>query len=81
MNWLWLPIKWTGPGLEVRDEGEFWETGNHERLKEKMNLINDKINVISDELSIVTGSNLAKLSGDELASMIEALILKAFNDK
>jgi hypothetical protein len=69
------------PGLEVRDEGEFWETGNHETLKEKMNLINDKINVISDELSNVTGSNLAKLSGDELASMIEALILKAFNDK
>ena len=35
------------PELQVRDEGEFWETGNHETLKEKMNLINNKIDVIS----------------------------------
>jgi hypothetical protein len=69
------------PGLEVRDEGEFWETGNHEMLKEKMNLINDKIAVISSELSRVTGSNLEKLSADDLVSMIEALILNKFNDK
>ena len=63
------------PGLQVRDEGEFWETGNYETLKEKMNLINDKIDVISSELSRVTGSRLEKLSADELASLIEALIL------
>jgi hypothetical protein len=69
------------PGLEVRDEGEFWKTGNHEMLKEKMNLINDKIAVISSELSRVTGSNLEKLSVDDLVSMIEALILNKFNDK
>jgi hypothetical protein len=69
------------PGLEVRDEGEFWETGNYETLKEKMNLLNEKIDVISGELSRVTGSNLAELSADELASMIEALILNKFNDK
>ncbi len=69
------------PGLEVRDEGEFWRTGNHETLKEKMNLINHKLDVISSELSRVTGNNLTKLSGDELASMIEALIHSKFNDK
>jgi len=69
------------PGLEVRDEGEFWETGNHEILKEKMNLINDKIAIISSELSRVTGSDLEKLSADDLVSMIEALILNKFNDK
>jgi hypothetical protein len=68
------------PGLQVRDEGEFWETGNYETLKEKMNLINDKIDVISSELSRVTGSRLEKLSADELASLIEALILNKFND-
>jgi hypothetical protein len=69
------------PDLQVRDEGEFWETGNHETLKEKMNLINEKIDVISSELSRVTGSHLEKLSAADLASTIETLILNKFNDK
>jgi hypothetical protein len=69
------------PELQVRDEGEFWETGDHETLKEKMNLITEKIDSISGELSRVAGSHLEKLSADDLASMIEALILNRFNDK
>jgi hypothetical protein len=69
------------PELQVRDEGEFWETGNHETLKEKMNLINNKIDVISRQLSRVTGSHLEKLSADDLVSMIETLILNKFNEK
>ena len=69
------------PELQVRDEGEFWETGNHETLKEKMNLINNKIDVISRQLSRVTGNHLEKLSADDLVSMIEALILNKFNEK
>ncbi len=69
------------PELQVRDEGEFWETGNYETLKEKMNLINDKIEVISGELSRVTGSHLEKLSADELASMIEALLAAKFDEE
>jgi len=69
------------PELQVRDEGEFWETGNHETLKEKMNLINEKIDVISSELSRVTGSHLENLSADDLVSTIEALILNKLNDK
>lgn len=69
------------PGLEVRDEGNFWETGKHEMLKEKMNLINDNIDVISGELSRVTGSHLEKLSADDLVSTIETLILNKFDDK
>ena len=69
------------PELQVRDEGEFWETGNHETLKEKMNLINEKIDVISSELSRVTGSHFEKLSADDLVLMIETLILNKFNDK
>ena len=69
------------PELEVRDEGEFWETGNFKTLKEKMNLLNKKMDAISGELSRVSGSNLAELSADELASMIEALILNKFNGK
>ncbi len=68
------------PELQVRDEGEYWETGSYETLRNKMNLINEKIDSICGELSRVTGSRLEKLSADELASMIEALILNKFND-
>jgi hypothetical protein len=46
-----------------------------------MNLISDKINAISSELSRVTGSHLEKLSADDLASMVEALVRNKFNDK
>lgn len=63
------------PEIEVRDEGEFWETGNHETLIEKMNLINDKIDVISRELSRVTGSFPENFSAEALASMIEGLLV------
>jgi len=38
-------------------------------------LINEKIDVISSELSRITGSHLEKLSADDLASTIEALML------
>jgi hypothetical protein len=69
------------PGLEVRDESEFWETGNHEILKEKMNLINDKIAIISSELSRVAGSNIEKLSADDLASMIEGLLVAKLDEE
>ena len=69
------------PRLQVRDEGEFWETGNYELLERKMNLINDRIDIISSELSRITGNHLEKLSADDLASVIEALIRNKLNDK
>ena len=46
-----------------------------------MNLINDKIDVISGELSRVTGSCLKKLSAEELASMIEGLLVAKFDEE
>ena len=69
------------PDLEVRDEGEFWETGDFELLKEKMDFLNEKMDAVSGELSRVTGSHLERLSPEELASMIEALLQQKFSNQ
>lgn len=67
------------PGLEVSDEGEYWETGNFELLKEKMNFLDQKMDGVCGELSRVTGTHLDRLSPEELASMIEALLQDKFS--
>jgi hypothetical protein len=69
------------PDLEVRDEGEYWETGDFELLKEKMDFLNEKMDAVSGELSRVTGRHLERLSPQELASMIEALLQHKFSNQ
>ena len=69
------------PDLEVRDEGEYWETGDFEVLKEKMNFLNEKMDAVAGELSRVTGDHLERLSPQELASMIEALLQHKFSNQ
>ena len=68
------------PDLEVSDEGGYWETGNIETLKEKMNYLNEKMDAVCGELSRVTANHLERLSPEELASMIEVLVQHKFND-
>jgi len=65
--------------LEVSDEGEYWETGSFEMLKEKMSFLDEKMDAVCGELSRVTGDRLERLSPNELASMIEALLQKKFS--
>ena len=60
--------------LAVHDEGEYWETGNFEILKEKMDLVGEKIAAMTAELSRVTKGHIGRFSADEVASMLEALI-------
>jgi hypothetical protein len=67
--------------LEVNDEGEYWEAGNFEVLKEKMDFLNEKMDAMRGELSRVTGNHLERLSPEELASMIEALLQHKFGDQ
>ena len=69
------------PDLEVRDEGGYWETGDFEVLKEKMDFLNEKMDAVAGELSRVTGSHLERLSPEELASMIEALLQHKFSNQ
>jgi hypothetical protein len=65
--------------LEVHDEGAYWETGNFEMLKDKMDLVSEKIAAVSAELSRVTTGHIESFSADELASVIEALLLNKFD--
>ena len=67
------------PDLEVQDEGAYWETGNPEILKEKMDLVSEKIAAVSAELSRVTKGHIESFSANELASMIESLLRNKFD--
>jgi hypothetical protein len=67
------------PDLEVQDEGAYWETGNFEILKEKMDLVGEKIAAVATELSRVTKGHIESFSADELASVIEALLRSKFH--
>ncbi len=61
------------PGLEVDDEGEYWETGDYRKLENKMKLVQEKINYLSRELSSKCLGDMAGLSADEIADRIERL--------
>ncbi len=66
------------PDLAVQDEGQYWETGNFEILKEKMDFVGEKIAAVSAALSRVTKGHIESYSADELACIIEALIQDRF---
>ena len=66
------------PDLEVQDEGVYWETGNFEILKEKMDFVGEKIAAVSAVLSHVAKGHVASFSADEIASIIEALLRDKF---
>ena len=62
------------PDLEVHDEGGYWETGNFETLKGKMDFLAEKMDDISNELSRVSRGHISEFSAEEVALMIEGLI-------
>jgi len=66
------------PDLEVQDGGAYWETGNFEILKEKMDFVGQKIAAVRTALSRVTKGHIERFSADEVASMIEALLRDKF---
>ncbi len=63
-------------GLEVSDEGRYWETGDIRLLKEKMDFINEKIEHISRGLSSSRFGDVAGLSAEEIAARIEQFLLE-----
>ena len=63
------------PDLEVQDEGEYWQTGDYEILRKKMDFVGEKIAAVSAELSRVSKGHIERFSADELAFMIEGLVL------
>ncbi len=64
--------------LEVRDEGEYWDTGDRQKLEENMTLLNGKLQHLSATISSGRIGDLTGLSADEIASRIERLFA---NDK
>jgi hypothetical protein len=61
------------PNLEVKDEGEYWETGDYRILEDKMRLIEGEIDYLSRELSSGYLGDMAGRSADEIAARIERL--------
>ena len=64
--------------LEVLDEGQYWETGNFKKLKEKMEFVGEKIQAVGAVLSRVTKGHIESYSAEEIASIIEALLREKF---
>lgn len=58
--------------LHVRDEGDYWETGNLETLKKKKDFLQSKISQIREAFE--TGESLPEgFSIDELIARIEEI--------
>ena len=51
------------------------------QVAEKMDFLIEKMDAVRGELSRVTGNHLERLSPEELASMIEALLQHKFGDQ
>ena len=66
--------------LDVSDEGNYWDTGDIDKLREKMDLIDAKIECISDKLAVSRFGDITSLSADQIALRIELLLL-ANNDR
>lgn len=66
------------PDLEVYDEGEYWETGSRETLKEKMDFIAGKLDMLANELSSADVGDISGCSAEEIASIIEDLLNRRF---
>lgn len=66
------------PDLEVSDEGEFWETGDHAVLDERRKFLASKIAEIADGLS---GMESRAVTPEELAQEIEEFFRKRFEGK
>jgi hypothetical protein len=66
--------------LQVSDEGEYWETGDIEVLRRKMDLIGRKIDQLTRELSSCRLGEVSGLSAEQIASKIEQWFLEHGNE-
>ncbi|MDI6739651.1 MAG: hypothetical protein QME74_04730 [Candidatus Edwardsbacteria bacterium] len=69
------------PDLEVSDEGDYWETGNMETLKERIASIAACMDKLEHALSSADFGDLSECSVEEIASMIERLLSKKLGSK
>ena len=57
--------------LEVIDDGEYWDTGDIDLLRKKMEFLNQKLSQLSEQLSAIEVPEGEPLSPDDIAGMIE----------
>ncbi|MDM8523818.1 hypothetical protein QUF80_10660 [Desulfococcaceae bacterium HSG8] len=67
------------PDLQVFDEGEYWETGDIEILREKMDFTDDKTESVSGAFLYISREHVSKYSDEELILMIEGLLREKFD--
>lgn len=60
--------------MKVRDEGEYWESLNAERLEQLMELINRKLDELCDVLEGTKGQFSEVSSPEEFANKLEEII-------
>lgn len=60
--------------MEVSDEGDYWETGNLEGLKAKMDLIHAKLDALAADLSDSRLGDLTGLSAEAIVLHIERML-------
>ena len=66
--------------LEVDDEGEYWESGDLDKLKEKMAFLDERINFLTNRMKRGVLGDTTGLSAEEIADRIERVIRDLDND-
>lgn len=64
------------PNLEVLDEGEYWETGDRERLFRQIRLIEEKLDILEEVFSSLDVEDLKDYSSEELTKILENILRK-----
>jgi len=62
--------------LDVRDEGDYWQTGDEDTLRRKMSFLSAKIDSVADVLSSADVPNASDLSPTQLADLIQDILAK-----
>ncbi len=64
------------PNLKVIDEGEYWESGDKEKLIEKIAFLNEKIDKVGEILESIDPKFLSRCSPEQLAKILEEKLKK-----
>ncbi len=67
--------------MEVLDEGEFWETGDERRLREKIAFLDRKIAAAADALSSADIAGAAAPSPRRMADVVEDILRRKLSDE
>lgn len=59
--------------LKVRDEGEYWETGDENILKERLDFLGQKINLIRNELSKLGTKEIGSTAKEMVQTIVKIL--------